>query len=45
VVGRPFALFDHETRGAAPAEISRERKPNRAGTDDQHRRFDGAGVL
>jgi hypothetical protein len=45
VVGRAFALLDHETRGAAPAEIGGERKPNRAAADDQHRRFDCWGTV
>ena len=42
-----IALFHQQTRHVAPAEIDRERKPDRAATDDQHRYADGFrhGVL
>ncbi len=36
-----LALLDQQGTDAAPAEIGGERQPDRAGADDQHRRFDG----
>src|SRR5439155_20665946 len=43
MIGRSLALLDDEAGGAAPAEIGRQRKADRAAADDQDRGLDDRG--